>query len=614
MKNVLWIFLMLLMSVQINGQEISVESFRPLENDMDAKIHNPRKDVNGNVAAIIKVVTTETGFSFDTGSLAIVGTEQKPGEIWVYVQPKVRKITVRHPVLGVLRDYDFGGQSIKSATVYEMKLVTSRVRTIVEEDAGGQYWVLKVMPTDIPTEVIIDNNMTEILQNGILQKFMPYGKHNYILKSPYYNTVEGDFVIGREKVITSIDLIPNYSCLHITSIPEENIDIFINEEKVGKTPLVTDRISEGPIRLRAISPMFEPYEKTIYLSGKGDTLSHTIQLTPNYAEVEVRAELGTEIYINDEKKAKGNWKGRLTEGLYKIEGIKPGYRKAFKSINVVKGNAQIVELENLEPIYGTLNINVGNVSDVQIFVDGNDKGMAPNILSDVLTGTRHIRLVKSGYKSYETQMLIEEGRFHTLNVTMEKGMDATKKIFNLDSIVDNNTESPKRSELIPDTNNYRLFGLYTISPSLYYGGMIGFCKTFGWYAKTQILLSLNKDRVNYDVLPSETNQYKDLKKKEKNFISITTGPMYKLQDWLYVYAGLGYGDSGQYYAGFNDNSEYEFICTNRCNGITVEGGTVVRVGPVALSAGYSTILGKVHENEKKYADFHIGLGFSFRVK
>ena len=90
--------------------------------------------------------------------------------------------------------------------------------------------------------------------------------------------------------------------------------------------------------------------------------------------------------------------------------------------------------------------------------------------------------------------------------------------------------------------------------------------------------------------------------------------MYKLQDWLYVYAGLGYGDSGQYYAGFNDNSEYEFICTNRCNGITVEGGTVVRVGPVALSAGYSTILGKVHENEKKYADFHIGLGFSFRVK
>lgn len=613
MKQVFLLLFLYLFSLQLNAQEIKVESFNILEKDLDASVHYPKDDMNGNRAAIIKVVTSETGFTFDTGSVGIVATEQKVGEIWVYVPAKVKKLTIKHPIHGIIRDYYFP-ISIKNSTVYEMKLITSKIRTVVEEDAGGQYWVLRILPADVPTEVLIDNNVTEIPQNGILQKFMPYGKHKYTIKSPFYNMVEGDFVIGREKVITSINLIPNYSCLQISSFPEENIEVYVNNEKVGVTPLVTGRISEKTIRLRAISPLYEPYEETIQLLGKGDTLSHILNLSPNYAEVEVQAEPETDIYINNEKKAKGKWKGRLTEGLYKIEGIRTGYRKTFKSVKVIKGNSQIVELEKLEPIYGTLNVNVGNMSDVQIFIDGNDKGVAPNILSDVLIGTRHIRLVKTGYKSYETQVLIEEGRFHTLNVTLEKDVNISPKISNLNSNKDNKTKSLEGGNLTGSNNSFSLFGLYTISPSLYYGGMIGFCNTFGWYAKTQVLLSINRKRVNYDVLPSDIEQYIDLQKKEKNFISVTTGPMYKLQDWLYLYAGLGYGDSGQYYSGYNEYSEYEYICTNRCNGIAIEGGAVIKIGPIALSGGYSTILGKVVESEKKYSDFHVGLGFSFKIK
>ena len=42
-------------------------------------------DQNGETAALIKVVTTQTGFTFDGGALGIVKTVQKPSEIWVYV-------------------------------------------------------------------------------------------------------------------------------------------------------------------------------------------------------------------------------------------------------------------------------------------------------------------------------------------------------------------------------------------------------------------------------------------------------------------------------------------------------------------------------------------------
>ena len=50
-------------------------------------------DQNGERAALIKIVTTERGFSFDGGTLGIVATEEHTGEIWLfcYMFPAVLK-------------------------------------------------------------------------------------------------------------------------------------------------------------------------------------------------------------------------------------------------------------------------------------------------------------------------------------------------------------------------------------------------------------------------------------------------------------------------------------------------------------------------------------------
>ncbi|MFZ4724340.1 MAG: PEGA domain-containing protein, partial [Paludibacter sp.] len=85
--------------------EIGVKSFRKLENDLDARVNEPLKDQNGDVCAIIKIVTTQTGFSsFDCGQIGVVKTVQKPSEIWVYVPYGAKRITITHPQLGMIRD------------------------------------------------------------------------------------------------------------------------------------------------------------------------------------------------------------------------------------------------------------------------------------------------------------------------------------------------------------------------------------------------------------------------------------------------------------------------------------------------------------------------------
>jgi hypothetical protein len=129
-----FIWPVLAVSLLFNGfsysQHISVESFRMLENDMDARVNYPKRDQNGEMAALIKVITTQTGFSWEAGMLGIVTTEQKVAEIWVYVPPGSQRITVKHPRLGQLRNYAYP-MPIESATVYEMRLVTGRVETTV---------------------------------------------------------------------------------------------------------------------------------------------------------------------------------------------------------------------------------------------------------------------------------------------------------------------------------------------------------------------------------------------------------------------------------------------------------------------------------------------------
>ena len=142
-RNVILIYVLFLPLI-VKAQNISVASFKLLENDLTANTTGTtERDQNGEVAALIKVVTTEQGFVFDGGMTGIVKTKQGVGEIWVYVPHGIRRITVQHPQLGVLRDYYFP-ISIEIGKTYEMKLTTGKVETIVTRSINKQFVIFNV--------------------------------------------------------------------------------------------------------------------------------------------------------------------------------------------------------------------------------------------------------------------------------------------------------------------------------------------------------------------------------------------------------------------------------------------------------------------------------------
>ena len=127
--------------------DFSVQSFRRLEWDLDARSNHPLRDQNGRKAALIKVITSAEGLDFDVGVMGIVAVRQEVGEVWVYVPEKVMKITVRHKDFGVIRDYVFP-EPIESAATYEMVLKTPAPPIVEKEIIVRDSIVYLPSPTD----------------------------------------------------------------------------------------------------------------------------------------------------------------------------------------------------------------------------------------------------------------------------------------------------------------------------------------------------------------------------------------------------------------------------------------------------------------------------------
>lgn len=129
-QNILKRWLVVLLVALVGGpaalaqqSKIAVASFTRMETDITARVTAPKKDQNGEICALIRIVTNVKDLMFEPDALGITARENKTGEIWVYVPRGARRISILHDELGILRNY-FYPEIIEKGTVYEMVLNT----------------------------------------------------------------------------------------------------------------------------------------------------------------------------------------------------------------------------------------------------------------------------------------------------------------------------------------------------------------------------------------------------------------------------------------------------------------------------------------------------------
>ena len=438
----------------VHGQELAVESFSLLPNDMTARSLQPVRDANGELTALIKVVTTEQGFDFDGGSLGIVKVLQQPGEIWVYVPDRARSVTIRHGKLGVLRNYAYP-VPIQSGNVYEMKLSHGTVEVVVKPREIVTEWFV-VSSTPAGADVYLDD---QAVGKTPFSAELPEGRYNWRVERNLYQSEAGIAELkAGNRVALDLALKPNFGRIELSSTPDAGAKVLLNGIDIGKqTPCVLDELPVGSYTVTLSHAWFETTSQNVSVAA-GDVQKVDVVMQPTFGELALLPRESVEYYVNE--KQAGAEVQRLAPGVYTVEARKAGHGNARAQVVIERGKRQTPELVP-NPLYGKLRIQ-SQPFGARIEVDGVYVGETPFTVRDLLVGKHSVTVGLEGYMTETTEITVQEETTVDVSIPLTPEDEATTAadVFETDRAPAGNTEAPIQSVTSEQTEIERIVSNY----------------------------------------------------------------------------------------------------------------------------------------------------------
>ena len=420
------IFLLLMLtSLVTNAQGIAVEKFEAAPEDLTANLKGTQVlDQNGDVCALIRIQTTQKGFTFDVGALGITKTDDnKTAEVWVYVPAGVKRISIRHPQLGSLINYYFPIE-IQGARTYRMYLTTGQVQTIVHNAITQQYVMFSVTPPDALVE--LDGNFLDV-KDGTATKRMAFGTYNYTVQAPLYHSVSDTVVVcdPKNKHVKTITLAPAFGYISVpANATLSGAKVFIDNEYKGTVPFRSERLKSGSHDVRIMQNMYAPAQQTVTVADN-QTVEVAPVLSADFATLTLTTAAEAEIWINDQLRGKGSWTGDLSSGAYTIECRRESHRKTVKELAVTPAmTGQTITLASPVPIYGTIDIT-SSPAGADIYIDNVKVGTSPMIIPECLIGNHTVSITKQGYSQFTQTINVAENATAEVSATLQNGRPIT---------------------------------------------------------------------------------------------------------------------------------------------------------------------------------------------
>ena len=327
------------------AQSISVKSFKALPMDLSASsLEGKRIDQNGEVAALIKVMTTETGFVFEGGTLGIVDTQQRVGEIWVWVPRSSRKITILHQQLGGLREYHYPVE-IEAERTYEMVLTTAKIETIVKEEVRQQYLIFELEPKNATLEV--NDQLWSVDAEGTALQFVDLGTYTYRVRAANYETDAGVVTVDdpdpdHPKTV-KVKLKSNFA--EVTLKVDADAEIWVNNDKKGVRSW-TGSLGKGTYKIECKQDGHEisMISKEITAEMNGQTITLPAP-RPIYGSLNVESTpIGATIYIDGKEIGKTpRYIDEVLIGQRALRLVKEGCEDYSETVSLAKGERKQVK-------------------------------------------------------------------------------------------------------------------------------------------------------------------------------------------------------------------------------------------------------------------------------
>ena len=314
-----------------------------------------------------------------------------------------------------VRDYYFPTGALKEATVYLLKLRTAGapVQAASTQQRSG-FLIINSEPQG--AEVWLNNESTGEV-TPFRRKLAIGDEVPYRLSLPLYHDEAGMVTVDQPRKELQFALRPAFGSVTVTSTPSGAL-VFLDEKQVGQTPLTLDRIASGSHSLRLQAPQYAVERRNVSVAD-GQTANVAVTLAARFAEITVQAPQGAVVTVDGDRKGSGTLSWRQGEGLCDIVVSMAGHRDARRQLEVVAGRAQTVQLTP-QPIYGSASVD-SDPMDAEIWIDGKQYGVTPNVVERLLVGSHTLVLKKSGCADLQQQFSVEEGKEASLSVKLTTG-------------------------------------------------------------------------------------------------------------------------------------------------------------------------------------------------
>ena len=351
---------------------------------------------------------------FSSDAMSYVEVEYRVGEVWLYVSYYASFLKIKHPDLSSAPDF-YLPFDMQPRHGYE--LVLEKYNVAPAPDAQTiNYLIVRCDQPD--ASICIDGSFVGMKEGS---KALGVGeKHSWQIDCGLYHSESGEVTITEgEPVTVERNLRPAYGFLKVTSSPENGATVFINNNKVGTTPYTSERLQSGSYNVRVMKEMFSLSEKSFLVKDNETTVANMV-LNPNFATLSLNTDPASDIFIDGERVAKGQWNGRLSSGTHLVEARKPSHRNSSLKVNLSNGENKTITLPNPEPIYSMLDIN-SQPMGAKILIDGEDFGTTPRVIKNILVGEHTLSLVKQGCAKLEKTFTLKEKEMLSLNEKLESG-------------------------------------------------------------------------------------------------------------------------------------------------------------------------------------------------
>lgn len=146
-KNLITLVILLCFGVQLQAQDFRIDNFKENLTDLSAAMAGV-KDRNQKDAALLRFAVRDNMFELEA-NLGILKQENVTGEIRIFVPEGTKRITIRHPLLGLLRDYTLP-VAVKSKTTYDAEIVITNDEYLQSLFGRGHVEVPTVSAIDTP--------------------------------------------------------------------------------------------------------------------------------------------------------------------------------------------------------------------------------------------------------------------------------------------------------------------------------------------------------------------------------------------------------------------------------------------------------------------------------